>query len=74
MKFQATLVPMHHQYATTQDFLPPINDVILADYDVSPSCRFSHGTALQLPIFSYVESSTSYRRNSADGRSRASER
>ena len=24
---------------------PPIYDVVLADYDVSPSCKFSHATA-----------------------------
>ena len=44
-KFQAVEVHMHHKYATSQDFFPPIYDVVLADYDISPSCRFSHATA-----------------------------
>ena len=40
---------MHHKHAASQDFFLPNYDVVLADYDVSPSCRFSHGTA-QLSI------------------------
>ena len=36
---------MHHQDAASQDSLPPIYDIISADYDVSPSCRFSHAPA-----------------------------
>ena len=35
---------MHHQHAETKEFLQQICDVISADYDVNPSCRFSHGT------------------------------
>ena len=31
---------MHQQHATSQDFLPPIYDIVLADYDVGPSCSF----------------------------------
>ena len=36
---------MHHRHATTLEFLLRICDVILADYDVSQSCMFSHATA-----------------------------
>ena len=43
---QAGKVHVLHQNATSQDFLPPSNDVVSADYEVSPNCRFSHGTAL----------------------------
>ena len=44
-KLQAAEEHMHHKHATSQNFFPPIYDVVLADYDVSPSCRFSHATA-----------------------------
>ena len=43
-KLQAVEIHMHYIHATSQDF-PPIHEVVLADYDVSPSCRFSHATA-----------------------------
>ena len=36
---------MHHRHTTVLEFLPRICDVILADYDVGPSCRFSHAKA-----------------------------
>ena len=39
-------VHLHHQHATSQDFLPPFYDAgLAADYDVNPSCRFSYGTS-----------------------------
>ena len=44
-KLQAAEIHMHHKHATSQIFFPPIYDVVLANYDVSPSCRFSHATA-----------------------------
>ena len=44
-KLKAAEVHMHHKQSTSQDFPLPIYDVVLADYDVSPSCRFSHATA-----------------------------
>ena len=36
---------MCHRHATSQDFLSLIYDVVSADYAISLSCRFSHGTA-----------------------------
>ena len=44
-KLQAVEVHMHNRHATTKEFFPQNYDVISADYDVSPSCRFSHATA-----------------------------
>ena len=38
-KLKAAEIHMHHQQTTSQDFLPPIYDVVSTDYDVS--CRFS---------------------------------
>ena len=39
---------MHHGHATTSKFFLPNNDVVSADYDVIPSCRFSHATSHML--------------------------
>ena len=44
-KLQAVEVHMHHGDVQLRKKFPRNYDVILAYYDVSPSCRFSHATA-----------------------------
>ena len=45
MSFKMNTRTIPSFYDKVSMFLPRICDVISADYDVSPSCRFSHRTA-----------------------------
>ena len=45
---------MHHGHATTSKQIPRNNDFVSADYEVSPSCRYTHAAAHMLCSYEIV--------------------